>query len=595
MTRRLHGRAGGLRGPGRPRAAARQLRRLGGGRARPVVGPAPALLAAGPRSTTCARCSASGCPRCPPTRACTRCRSSTASTCSATTRTAAAGLYAVAIKLATVVFVAVRGFQYAWPPLAYSIESDEEAAGLYSLVTTYYALATGVVVCAVALLGRWIVRLLAAPRITSAPTARCRGWRSAGRCTGCTSCSSRSAAAPASPRATSPPRPAAWRSTSRCCWCWSRRAGADLGIAGAGLALCGAYVAMLVVMYAADPQPLQRRLRMAPARAADRDCSAASRSRGELLLPTSGLGGLAARVAWLGLVPGVAAADALLRTARARRRTRAARRRPPAGGRLPRRPRRPRGLRRGPAARRVRPPASRARAHLEPVSRPLAPARSGSGADGRIPPADRRVGLGCGSAPGGAPLVGATVGVGGVRRAAHGAHLAKRAAPVAAALAERWPELTRSNGGGSNVLLIRGQGLCAYRQVILRRRPERRVAQLARLRDGTCVANLPPAGVVRVGGLAQPAPRPRLRAGARRRAASSAARVAGQHRAPPARAPRSSSAVSQRTAPARRARSGACACTGRGCATVRRSARAAHGVVGELLVVHRAARRARTG
>ena len=76
---------------------------------------------------------------------------------------AAAGTYAVAIKLATVVFVAVRGFQYAWPPLAYSIEDDEEAARLYSLVTTYYALATGVVVCAVALLGRWLVRLLSAP------------------------------------------------------------------------------------------------------------------------------------------------------------------------------------------------------------------------------------------------------------------------------------------------------------------------------------------------------------------------------------------------------------------------------------------------
>ena len=65
------------------------------------------------------------------------------------------------IKLATVVFVAVRGFQYAWPPLAYSIETDEEAGRLYSLVTTYYVLATGVVVCAVALLGRWLVRLLA--------------------------------------------------------------------------------------------------------------------------------------------------------------------------------------------------------------------------------------------------------------------------------------------------------------------------------------------------------------------------------------------------------------------------------------------------
>ena len=80
----------------------------------------------------------------------------------------AAGLYSVAIKLATVVFVAVRGFQYAWPPLAYSVESDEEAARLYSLVTTYYALATGVVVCGVALLGRWMVRLLAAPKFFDA-------------------------------------------------------------------------------------------------------------------------------------------------------------------------------------------------------------------------------------------------------------------------------------------------------------------------------------------------------------------------------------------------------------------------------------------
>ena len=80
----------------------------------------------------------------------------------------AAGLYAIAVKLATVVFVAVRGFQYAWPPLAYSIESDEEAGRLYAVVTTYYALATGVVVCAVALLGRWMVRLLAAPEYAGA-------------------------------------------------------------------------------------------------------------------------------------------------------------------------------------------------------------------------------------------------------------------------------------------------------------------------------------------------------------------------------------------------------------------------------------------
>src|SRR5207253_4755111 len=84
---------------------------------------------------------------------------------------AAAGAYAVAVQLATVVFVLVRGFQYAWPPLAYSIESDAEAARLYSLVTTYFVLASGAVVAAVALLGRWIVRLLAAHQFFGAHAA----------------------------------------------------------------------------------------------------------------------------------------------------------------------------------------------------------------------------------------------------------------------------------------------------------------------------------------------------------------------------------------------------------------------------------------
>ena len=73
---------------------------------------------------------------------------------------AAAGVYALAAKLATVVFVAVRGFQYAWPPLAYSVTDDEVAARLYAVVTTYYVLGTGAVVAGVALLGRWAVRLL---------------------------------------------------------------------------------------------------------------------------------------------------------------------------------------------------------------------------------------------------------------------------------------------------------------------------------------------------------------------------------------------------------------------------------------------------
>ncbi len=49
-----------------------------------------------------------------------------------------AGLYSIAIKLAGAVAFIVRAFQYAWPPLAYSVRDDAEAARLYGLVTTYY-------------------------------------------------------------------------------------------------------------------------------------------------------------------------------------------------------------------------------------------------------------------------------------------------------------------------------------------------------------------------------------------------------------------------------------------------------------------------
>jgi O-antigen/teichoic acid export membrane protein len=75
---------------------------------------------------------------------------------------ALAGVYSIAIKLAGSVAFIVRAFMYAWPPLAYSVKDDAEAARLYGLVTTYYVLISGFVVAGLALLGRWIVRLLAA-------------------------------------------------------------------------------------------------------------------------------------------------------------------------------------------------------------------------------------------------------------------------------------------------------------------------------------------------------------------------------------------------------------------------------------------------
>src|SRR6202034_544869 len=72
-----------------------------------------------------------------------------------------AGLYSIAVKLAGAVAFIVRAFQYAWPPLAYSVTDDAEAGRLYGLVTTYYLVVSGWVVAGLALLGRWILRVLA--------------------------------------------------------------------------------------------------------------------------------------------------------------------------------------------------------------------------------------------------------------------------------------------------------------------------------------------------------------------------------------------------------------------------------------------------
>jgi endonuclease/exonuclease/phosphatase family metal-dependent hydrolase len=55
-------------------------------------------------------------------------------------------------------------------------------------------------------------------------------------------------------------------------------------------------------------------------------------------------------------------------------------------------------------------------------------------------------------------------------------------------LAERRPELMKSNGGGCNAILARS-AIAEHRAIRLRVRPERRVAQLVRLSDGTCLAN----------------------------------------------------------------------------------------------------------
>jgi O-antigen/teichoic acid export membrane protein len=77
---------------------------------------------------------------------------------------AEAGLYSLGVKFAQAVNVLVRGFQLAWPPLAYSIREDGEARRVYATVVTLFVAGCAWVVAGMWLFSRWIVRALAAPK-----------------------------------------------------------------------------------------------------------------------------------------------------------------------------------------------------------------------------------------------------------------------------------------------------------------------------------------------------------------------------------------------------------------------------------------------
>ena len=213
----------------------------------------------------------------------------------------AAGLYSIALQLATVVFLLVRGFQYAWPPLAYSIKSDKEASRLYALVTTYYVLATGLMVCGVALLGRWLVRLLSAPEYFGAYKALpwlALGWALYGLYPVLMVLAGR-----AGNTTRNFPAAAAGLAVNVALLLWLvPKGGANLGIAGAGLALCGAYIAMLTVLYTLTRSLFHVAFDW-PRLALLVVIFAAVAVSGELLLPTSGFGGLALRILWFMLAP----------------------------------------------------------------------------------------------------------------------------------------------------------------------------------------------------------------------------------------------------------------------------------------------------
>lgn len=60
--------------------------------------------------------------------------------------------------------------------------------------------------------------------------------------------------------------------------------------------------------------------------------------------------------------------------------------------------------------------------------------------------------------------------------------------PLRRAIAERWPDAIKSNGGGANAVLSR-IGIEDHQTLRLRRSPERRIAQLVTVGDELCAVN----------------------------------------------------------------------------------------------------------
>jgi O-antigen/teichoic acid export membrane protein len=208
-----------------------------------------------------------------------------------------AGLYSLGVKFAQGVNVLVRGFQLAWPPLAYSIRDDDEARRVYATVVTLFVAGCAFVVTGMWLLSRWIVRALAAPEffgsykviglITAATTLYALYMVLVvilGR-TGRTEFNfPATGAALAANIALNlvlvPP----------------------LGIVGAGIALVASYIVVLALMYVFTqrlfPVPYEwgRLLRVLAV-------SAGLVGLGELLLPTEGFAGLLLRLAFVFAYP----------------------------------------------------------------------------------------------------------------------------------------------------------------------------------------------------------------------------------------------------------------------------------------------------
>jgi O-antigen/teichoic acid export membrane protein len=81
------------------------------------------------------------------------------------------GIYALAVRVASVIVFLMTAFQLAWPAFAYSIRDDDEAKRTYSFVLTYLLFVTCWIALALGALAPWIVDLLATHRFARAAEA----------------------------------------------------------------------------------------------------------------------------------------------------------------------------------------------------------------------------------------------------------------------------------------------------------------------------------------------------------------------------------------------------------------------------------------
>jgi O-antigen/teichoic acid export membrane protein len=215
----------------------------------------------------------------------------------AAARLTAVGLYSLAVKIAGAVAFIVRAFQYAWPPLAYSVTDDAEASRLYGLVTTYYVLISGWVVAGLTLEARWIVRLLAKSTFYEAYRAvpwLSLGWAMYGLWVVFLVIAGRA-------RVTRRNFPAALVGLVANIVLLSLLVPAH-GIVGAGVALCGAYAVMLVVMYALVHRAFSVSFEWGRLTHIVL-LTAAFAVLGDLLLPTTGAIGLLTRAVVFAAIP----------------------------------------------------------------------------------------------------------------------------------------------------------------------------------------------------------------------------------------------------------------------------------------------------